>query len=148
MANNVKANIGQIHRNPGSPVFKGTYTHKHDGSGIYRVLSKKTDGGSDFSFDIGLGDKVILDSIAPGDYVRVKYEYDIDAETLDFWISNDGVTKTETILTGTPTVALTGVLLDNPSAYSKLGLYMNDAGDGSDTTPYCVEIYQDVYTGP
>lgn len=149
MANSAQANIGQIHRNPGSPIFKGTYTHKTDGTGIYRILYKNVDGqNGDTAWNMGLGDKILLNSIAPGDYIRVKYDYDIGAETLAFWASNDEGTKVETELGGSPLVTFTGIVLDNPSAYSKLGMYMNNAGDGLNTDAMCVQVYQDLHTGP
>lgn len=148
MYNLAKANIGQIHRNPGSPIFKGTYTHKADGTGIYRILTKKTDGAGDFAFDIGLGDKEILENLEAGDYVRVRYQYNIGTQELKFWASNDNGTKVTTTLTGTPLVTLTGVVMDVPGGvYEKLGIYMNDDGDGAPTDNQCVEIYQAVWTG-
>lgn len=221
MVNGLLANIGQIHRNPGSPVYKGTYAHvvtrantaqgcgastitldagasatddtyngmgltintgtgadqvRHItdyvgatkvatinrawgttcdsastyeiGAGYYRILSKPADGGTDTPFNIGLGDKRIKSNLVSNSYIRVKYEWDITSQELKFWISDDEDQYTETVLSGAATVTLTGVALSNPSAYSKLGLYMNNAGDGSNSTPYCVEIWDDRYTGP
>ena len=119
------------------------------GNGTYRILSKKVQGGSDFSFDIGLGDKVLLDGLTSNSYLRIKREYDIDAETLSFWASNDGDTLVETELTGAADVVLTTVVLGSGSCvYEKDGMYMNNAGDGSNTTPYCVQYWQGLYTGP
>lgn len=119
------------------------------GDGIYRILSKKTNGGSDFPFDIGLGDKVLLDGLTSNSFIRVKYDYDIAAETLDFWVSNDGDTKVETELTGGSTYQFTAVELGAGAyVYSKLGMYMNDFGVGATTTPYCVQTWQDTWTGP
>ena len=157
MANNAKANVGQIHRVEASPVFKGTVTYKSDGSGVYRMLVKKTNGGSDFAYDIGLGDKTVLNSIEGGDFIVTRYYWTISTGELRFWVLNAGQTLTGdaatgtgeyATLSGTPTATITGVLMDSAGAYSKLGMYMNSAGDGLNTTPMCVQVYQDKYTGP
>lgn len=121
MANNAKANIGQIHRLDADPVFKLTYTSKSNGTGTYRALVKKTDGAADFSFDIGLGDKVLVDNLSNGDSVTGEYEFNPVAETLRFWI-NDAVSETAII---------TGVQSSGFESYHKIGDYTNDPGDGT-----------------
>lgn len=224
MVTGLIANIGQIHRNPGSPVFKGTYSHvvtrantaqgctsttitldagasatddayngqgititggtgltttrqvRHItdyvgstkvatinrawgtncasgssyeiGAGYYRALSKPFDGGTDTSFNIGLGDKRLLSNLVSNSFIRVRYEWNMSTEELKFWVSDDEDVYTETLLSGTPTATLTGVQTSGQTSYSKVGMYMNNAGSGSNTTPYCTEIWYDAYTGP
>lgn len=118
------------------------------GNGVYRILTKKTDGASDFSFDpLGLGDKVVLDGLVSNSFIRIRRQYDFSAQTLKFWVSNDQDTETETVLTGTADVTLTGVVVGSGgTAYEKDGMYMNSAGDGSNTTPYCSQYYQSLWT--
>lgn len=116
------------------------------GNGIYRVLSKKTNGASDFSFNNGLGEKVVLDKLVSNSFIRVYYEYDMDNETLEFWVSDDEDNFTDTILSGDADLSLTGVTMGAGAyAYEKIGMYMNSAGDGSNSTPYCAQIWQYEY---
>ena len=121
------------------------------GSGNYRILTKKTEGAGDFSFDADgggpLGDKEVLKNLVSNSFIRIRRQYDIPNQTLKIWASDDEDTDTDAILTGTPTVTLTGVVLGSgANVYEKDGMYMNSAGSGSNTTPYCVQYYQAEWT--
>lgn len=132
------------------------------GNGFYRLLIKRTDGASDYTFPdadygqgsngpIGLGNKYILDGMTSNSCIRVRRQYDISAQTFKVWASNDGNDGTglcdDTILTGAPLFTVSGVVLGSGSCiYEKDGMYMNDEGTGSPTTPYCVEYHQSEWT--
>ena len=131
---NSKCTCNQIHRQNGSPVVKGSIKVASDGlSWDYRFLVKKTDGGSDVSFDDGLGDKVLAAGLAFNTTVTCEYDFDPVAETLKVWVN--------TANTNTPTKTFTGVKADGLNSYFKpAGVYPNDVGDGDQDDLFIVEL--------
>ena len=131
---NSKCTCNQIHRQNGSPVVKGSIKVNSAGNAWdYRFLVKQTDGGSDFSFDDGLGDKVLAAGLAFDATVTCEYDFDPVAETLKVWVN--------TANTNTPTKTFTGVKASGLNSYFKpAGVYPNDVGDGDQDDLFIVEL--------
>ena len=133
-AANSKCTCVQIHRLSGSPVIKMSIHVNGAGTAWnYRALVKKTDGGTDEDFDIGLGSEVLKSGIGFDTEVAVEIDYDPVAQTLKIWVDD--------VNTNPPTHSFTGVQSSGLASYMKpCGPYPNFAGDGLVTDLWTVEV--------
>ena len=136
-----KITCGQTHRKPGSPVFKGQIRGRGRVNNIetwdYRILTKKTDGGSDESFDIGLGGEAVLVGLQAGERITLEYHWKANRD-LDFYVwRTDSESKPVN-----PTVSFTNVVSSGQESYHKAGgCYPSEVTGISNDYRYTTRVY-------